>query len=108
LSLLGQFAEHAAPNNPSSLVSLVLHRTLFDAKSFDRNWGLHVTSSAHRISVYSMNKSRDLTRKRLDKFEQLGAASPLAPLTWPEEFPTQSWDEYKKFWKENDPRDVDD
>jgi sulfite oxidase len=55
-----------------------------------------------------MNKSRALTRQKLDKFEQLGAASPLAPLTWPEEFSTQSWDEYKKFWKENDPRDVDD
>jgi sulfite oxidase len=70
------------------------------------NWGLHVTSSAHRISVYSMNKSRALTKQRLDKFEQTG--SPLAPLTWPEEFQTQSWEEYKKFWEEHDPRDVDD
>lgn len=69
------------------------------------NWGLHVTSSAHRISVYSMNKSRALTKQRLEKFEHLGA--PLAPLTWPEEFQTQSWEEYKQFWKDHDPRDVD-
>jgi sulfite oxidase len=46
-----------------------------------------------------------VTRKRLEKFEHLGAA--LAPLTWPEELETQSWEEYEKFWKEHDPRDVD-
>jgi sulfite oxidase len=69
------------------------------------NWGLHITSSAHRISIYSMNKSRALTKQRLDKWEHLGI--PLAPLTKPEEF-TQSWDEYEEFWKKNDPRDVDD
>jgi sulfite oxidase len=69
------------------------------------NWGLHVTSSAHRISVYSINKSRDLTKQRLEKFDHLGI--PLAPLTQPEEFQTQSWEEYEKFWKEHDPRDVD-
>jgi sulfite oxidase len=46
-----------------------------------------------------------VTRKRLEKFEQSGAA--LAPLTWPVELETQSWEEYEKFWKEHDPRDVD-
>jgi len=65
-----------------------------------------VTSSAHRISVYSVNKSRERTREKLQEF--VDKKSPLAPLTWPEEFPTQSWDDYKQFWKENDPRDVDD
>lgn len=53
-----------------------------------------------------MNKSRPITRDRLAKFEQTG--TPLAPLTCPEHFETQSWEEYGKFWKENDPRDVDD
>ncbi|KAI4211567.1 MAG: hypothetical protein LQ351_005608 [Letrouitia transgressa] len=70
------------------------------------NWGLHVTSSAHRISIYSMNKSRDLTKQRLDKFQQLNAH--LAPLTCPEDFSTQTREEYEQFWKENEPRDVDD
>ncbi|OAL25416.1 hypothetical protein AYO20_10450 [Fonsecaea nubica] len=69
------------------------------------NWGLHVTHSAHRISVYSINKTRARTAEKLKQFEATG--SPLAPLTWPEEFPTQSWDDYKKFWEENEPRDVD-
>jgi sulfite oxidase len=70
------------------------------------NWGLHVTSSAHRISVYSINKSRALTRQRLDQFEL--EKFPLAPLTCPEDFVTQTWDKYKQYWDENDPRDVDD
>ena len=70
------------------------------------NWGLHVTSSAHRIAVYSVNKTRQVTRDRLAKFEETGAV--LAPLTCPEHFETQSQEEYKKFWEDNDPRDVDD
>lgn len=64
-----------------------------------------VTSSAHRISVYSVNKSHQRTANKLQEF--VDKKSPIAPLTWPEEFPTQGWDEYKQFWKENDPRDVD-
>lgn len=55
------------------------------------NWGLHVTSSAHRISVYSINKSRPLTAERLEMLKAHG--QPLAPITWPEELQTQSWDE---------------
>ncbi|KAF2151002.1 sulfite oxidase [Myriangium duriaei CBS 260.36] len=70
------------------------------------NWGLHVTSSAHRIKVYSINKKRPATASKLKMFEQTG--SPLAPITWPEEFVTQGWDEYRKFWEKHDPRDVDD
>ncbi|KAI7484533.1 hypothetical protein KC351_g4450 [Hortaea werneckii] len=70
------------------------------------NWGLHVTSSAHRVKVYSINKKRPLTAHKLELFEKTG--SPLAPITWPEEFVTQGWDEYKRFWAEHEPRDVDD
>lgn len=70
------------------------------------NWGLHVTSSAHRISVYSINKTRAVTRDRLEQFER--EDDPLAPLTWPEEFPTQTNDEYREYWATHDPRDVDD
>jgi sulfite oxidase len=28
-------------------------------------WGLHVTSSCHRVKIYSVNKSKELTRARL-------------------------------------------
>lgn len=70
------------------------------------NWGLHVTSSAHRIKVYSINKGREVTRKRLEKYEQKGV--PLAPLTRYETIPVQTLAEYEHFWKTHDPRDVDD
>jgi sulfite oxidase len=69
------------------------------------NWGLHVTSSAHRIKVYSINKSREITRKRLDKYEQMGV--PLAPLTRYEIVPSQTDKEYAQYWKDHEPRDVD-
>ncbi|RWQ91987.1 sulfite oxidase [Paecilomyces variotii] len=69
------------------------------------NWGLHVTHSAHRISVYSVNKSRPLTRKRLDKYDQLGI--PLAPLTRYEIIQSQTPEEYEEYWRTHEPRDVD-
>ncbi|KAL4861712.1 hypothetical protein BDV12DRAFT_190904 [Aspergillus spectabilis] len=70
------------------------------------NWGLHFTSSAHRIKAYSINKSREITRKRLDKYEQLGI--PLAPLTRYEIVSDQTAEGYEQYWKEHEPRDVDD
>ena len=70
------------------------------------NWGLHVTSSCHRISVYSVNKSRPLTKARLDEFEQKGI--PFAPITVPLVFPSQTWEEYGKFWEKHGPRDAED
>ncbi|KAJ5811779.1 hypothetical protein N7474_008080 [Penicillium riverlandense] len=69
------------------------------------NWGLHVTSSAHRIKVYSVNKKREITRKRLDKFEQLGI--PLAPLTHYDPVSGQTPEEYEEYWNTHEPRDVD-
>lgn len=36
------------------------------------NWGLHVTSSAHRISVYSINKTRARTVEKLKQFQTTG------------------------------------
>ncbi|KAL7936542.1 Oxidoreductase, molybdopterin-binding domain-containing protein [Trichoderma chlorosporum] len=70
------------------------------------NWGLHVTSSCHRISVYSVNKSRKLTHDRLKEFEEAGI--PFGPITVPLGFPSQTWDDYEKYWKEHDPRDAED
>ncbi|KIV93212.1 hypothetical protein PV10_04447 [Exophiala mesophila] len=70
------------------------------------NWGLHVTSSCHRVKVYSVNKSKTLTAKRLKDFEDRGLS--LVPITRPTEFPQVSWEEYEEFWDTHDPRDVDD
>ncbi|KAJ1337166.1 sulfite oxidase [Microdochium nivale] len=70
------------------------------------NWGLHVTSSCHRIKVFSVNKSRERTRARLDDMERKGVS--LAPITVPLGMSTQSWDDYERFWEEHDPRDAED
>lgn len=70
------------------------------------NWGLHVTSSAHRLQVYSINKSRPRTAARLKLLEESG--QPLAPLTWPEELHAQTQEEHAEFFRKHGPRDVDD
>ncbi|KAK7974319.1 hypothetical protein PG989_016167 [Apiospora arundinis] len=70
------------------------------------NWGLHVTSSCHRVSVYSVNKTRPATKARLEEFEKAGV--PFGPITVPLPFPSQTWDEYEKFWSQHDPRDAED
>ncbi|KAG5972676.1 hypothetical protein E4U55_000779 [Claviceps digitariae] len=69
------------------------------------NWGLHVTSSCHRVSVYSVNKARPMTRARMDEFDKRGI--PFGPITVPLAFPSQTREEYAEFWKRNDPRDAD-
>jgi sulfite oxidase len=68
------------------------------------NLGLHVTSSCHRIKIYSVNKSKPATMKRMMEFEKNGV--PFEPLTRPTEVPTQEED-YEKFWATHDPRDVE-
>lgn len=70
------------------------------------NYGLHVTSSCHRISVYSVNKSKPETKARLDELEERGI--PFGPITAPLTFPPQTTESYEKFWQEHDPRDADD
>jgi sulfite oxidase len=70
------------------------------------NWGLHVTSSCHRVKIYSVNKSREQTKRRIADFAKRGET--LAPITRPTEFATMSLEEYEKYWETHEPRDVDD
>ncbi|KAL7622677.1 hypothetical protein AAE478_008191 [Parahypoxylon ruwenzoriense] len=69
------------------------------------NWGLHVTSSAHRIRVYSVNKAKQRTRERLREFENRGTS--LVPITRPTEFPHMTWKDYDSYFEKNGPRDVE-
>ncbi|KAJ5296491.1 Glucose-methanol-choline oxidoreductase [Penicillium atrosanguineum] len=69
------------------------------------NWGLHVTSSAHRIKVYSVNKTRKLTQQKLAQFEQNEVD--LAPLTRYDPVPGLTDEELSKY-NEAHPRDADD
>jgi sulfite oxidase len=70
------------------------------------NWGLHVTSSCHRVKIYSVNKSKPNTKARLEEFEKRGI--PFVPITRPTPFKIQTDEEYEKFWAKHDPRDVED
>ncbi|TVY88008.1 Sulfite oxidase [Lachnellula willkommii] len=56
------------------------------------NWDLHVTSSCHRIKVFSINKSRPNTAARLKKFEDLGV--PFLPITHPGEDDLEDEEKY--------------
>ncbi|KAG7129050.1 Sulfite oxidase like protein [Verticillium longisporum] len=56
------------------------------------NWGLHVTSSAHRIKVYSINKSKPDTAARLKQLEENGI--PMLPITHPIKVDLESDEEY--------------
>ncbi|CAJ2504630.1 Uu.00g120240.m01.CDS01 [Anthostomella pinea] len=70
------------------------------------NWGLHVTSSAHHVKIYSVNKAKERTRARLEEFHERGVG--FLPITRPTEFPTMSWDDYEEYFEKYGPRDVDD
>ncbi|KAH7054419.1 Oxidoreductase, molybdopterin-binding domain-containing protein [Macrophomina phaseolina] len=56
------------------------------------NWDLHVTSSCHRIKIYSVNKTRPATAKRLKLLEEKGI--PFTPITKPLEFDLESDEDY--------------
>ncbi|KAA1474748.1 molybdopterin binding oxidoreductase [Dentipellis sp. KUC8613] len=57
------------------------------------NWDLHVTSSCHRIKIYSINMSRPATRARLEQIRAHGGKD-FEPLTQPLHFELESRDEY--------------
>ena len=57
------------------------------------NWDLHVTSSCHRIKVFSVNRSKAATAQRLKRLEQEGID--FHPLTKPLEIDLESDEEYE-------------
>ena len=69
------------------------------------NWGLHVTSSCHRVKIYSVNKSKPLTKARLEGFAEKGIG--FTPITRPTPFHVQTQEDYEKFWEGHDPRDAE-
>lgn len=58
-----------------------------------RNWDLHVTSSCHRIKVYSINKSKPATARRLKLLEEKGLS--ITPITKPLEIPLESDEDWR-------------
>lgn len=61
------------------------------------NWDLHVTSSCHRIKIYSINKSRPATAARLKLLEEKGLD--IVPITKPLEFDLETDEEYEAAMK---------
>lgn len=60
-----------------------------------RSWDLHVTSSAHRIKVYSINTTRPATRARIALMKEHGIES-FEPLSRPMPFALEDEEEYLK------------
>lgn len=57
-----------------------------------RNWDLHVTSSCHRIKIFSINKTRPKTAAKLKMFEKMGI--PFLPITQPGEMDLEDEESY--------------
>ena len=70
-----------------------------------RSWDLHVTSSCHRLKLYSVNRSRPATAARLKELEERGQS--FFPLTEPLEYTVESYDAYETEYKKN-PREPED
>ena len=58
------------------------------------NWDLHVTSSAHRVKIYSINTSYKATADRLRQIEENGDS--LEPITRPLKFRIESDEHYNE------------
>ncbi|ORX96648.1 Oxidoreductase, molybdopterin-binding domain-containing protein [Clohesyomyces aquaticus] len=67
------------------------------------NWDLHVTSSCHRIKIYSINRSRPATAKRLQMLESKGMS--ILPITRPLEIDLETNEEYREEMKKRQGRD---
>ncbi|KAJ3814732.1 molybdopterin binding oxidoreductase [Lentinula aff. lateritia] len=64
------------------------------------NWDLHVTSSAHRIKVYSINTSRPATAQRLRELEAHGQGIDKQSLSHPAEFTLEPEQDYLKKYRQ--------
>jgi sulfite oxidase len=58
------------------------------------NWDLHVTSSCHRVKIYSINRTRPATQARLKRLEELG--KPIIPITHPMDMDLESDEHYRE------------
>ncbi|KAF4552288.1 Oxidoreductase molybdopterin-binding domain-containing protein [Elsinoe fawcettii] len=67
------------------------------------NWDLHVTSSCHRIKVYSMNKQKPITAQRIKMMEEKGMS--MYPLSRPLEIDLEDDDHYDEAMAKRGGRD---
>ncbi|KUI74367.1 Sulfite oxidase, mitochondrial [Cytospora mali] len=67
------------------------------------NWDLHVTSSCHRIKIYSINRSKPVTAQRLKALEKAGI--PIIPITHPLEIDLETREHYDEAMSKRGGRD---
>jgi len=69
------------------------------------NWDLHVTSSCHRIKLYSVNTTRPATKRRLELLAAYGEG--IEPLTRPFEHSLEDPEEYLENYRKHrrEPKD---
>ncbi|KAF7982850.1 hypothetical protein HWV62_25822 [Athelia sp. TMB] len=67
------------------------------------NWDLHVTSSCHRIKVYSINSSKPATAKKLAIFAEKGVS--ILPITHPAEWDLEDDETYDREMRNRHGRD---
>jgi sulfite oxidase len=60
--------------------------------SGNRNFDLHVTSSCHRVKIYSINRKRRDTAARLKQLEAIGMG--ITPISQPLPFDLESEEHY--------------
>ncbi|KAH9936496.1 sulfite oxidase mitochondrial precursor [Fomitopsis serialis] len=56
------------------------------------NWDLHVTSSCHRIKLYSINRTKPETKARLEQYAARGES--MTPITKTTKYGLENMDEY--------------
>ncbi|EOA88277.1 hypothetical protein ACJQWK_01521 [Exserohilum turcicum] len=69
------------------------------------NWDLHVTSSCHRVKLYSVNSTKPATARRLKQLEEHGAS--INPITRPLPFDLETNEEYLEEMRKRGGRDPD-
>ena len=62
-----------------------------------------MTSSCHRVKVYSINKSKPVTARRLEALENAGI--PMVPITHPLEIDLESQEDYDEIMVKRGGRD---
>lgn len=89
--------------NHTHTLPLSYYLTLLKLNHRCRNFDTHVTSSCHRIKVYSINRNRADTRARLQELEARGLS--MTPITQPLTFDLETEEHYQEVMKLRGGRD---
>lgn len=92
MGFVEQYGTHLCPLRMEVCHSVPLLSVKVWSDMIVDSWDLHVTSSCHRIKLYSVNRTRAATRKRLEELAARGEG--IEPLSRPLEYTLEGHDEY--------------